>query len=126
MAVKNLVFVESPIDAFSHFEMLENEKKDGVAYCAIRSGTPDEEIIRIIESARNARIVAAFDTDAAGDTYTEKLKKLAKRDIFESRPVFKNSDWNEQLIQRKENMERTRKQKRDELPGNDGGGKCGM
>ena len=126
VAVKNLVFVESPIDAFSHFEMLENEKKDGVAYCAIRSGTPDEEIIRIIESARNARIVAAFDTDAAGDTYTEKLKKLAKRDIFESRPVFKNSDWNEQLIQRKENMERTRKQKRDELPGNDGGGKCGM
>ena len=126
LAVKNLVFVESPIDAFSHFEMLENEKKDGVAYCAIRSGTPDEEIIRIIESVGNARIVAAFDTDKAGDTYTEKLKKLAKRDIFESRPVVKNSDWNEQLIQRKENIERTRKQKRDEQAGNDGSGKCGM
>jgi hypothetical protein len=98
---RRLVFVESPIDAMSHYEMSPPELQQVTRYVAIRSGCPAEEIAAAMrEMPEGAEIVSACDRDRVGEAYTDQLRKLAGqlgRPLSVEVPEAPAKDWNEAL-----------------------------
>lgn len=99
---RQLVIVESPIDAMSHWQLSSAEDRAVTRYAAIRSGFRDEDLEALIEAMpADAVIIAAGDPDAAGDGYTTKILATARRvgrACRDERP--EGGDWNDVLRNR--------------------------
>jgi hypothetical protein len=102
-----IVFTESPIDAMSHYQELDERRRSIVRYAAVRRGVSDEQVRAVIrQTPPGTQIVAAFDNDETGQKkYTTQLQRCAaaegrEADFVSRPPPPQVNDWN-QLTQEK-------------------------
>lgn len=98
---KNVVIVESAIDALSHAQLFDDAD---TAYVSI-GGSPSKEQTDLIQEffavthKRGAKIIVGTDSDDGGDALNNTLKALAPQGAILTRdePLMRGDDWNDQL-----------------------------
>jgi hypothetical protein len=105
---RELVFVETGIDAISHFELTGRRE----AMYVSTAGEPGREwqigfMERFLARHPHLEVVAAFDANAAGERFTHLLSQIAGRPVRRERPESlarvcdgTNLDWNFLLQER--------------------------
>ena len=99
---KGLIIFEAAIDVMSFFELGEFEKTDLLV--SIGGAPTTYQIDLLLELAKRTRYAAiAVDNDDAGDKLAARLETLFTENRIEyDRLLPKNSDWNDDLIEKKE------------------------
>lgn len=95
-----VIFTESVIDTLSLFQMRDEDNSRYHCTSGAIGGRQLGTIVSILKKAHadNRVVVAAFDNDDAGTTYTESLRELCSREqAFETITPKPFKDWNDQL-----------------------------
>jgi hypothetical protein len=98
-----LVVVESPIDAYSHFALLQLDRCPTTRYVALRTGQEATAALReaIRSMPKDAAIVGACDQGEAGDRYQKLIEAIAREEgrRFVAHQA-RSTDWNDELRHR--------------------------
>ncbi len=99
---RGLIIFEAAIDVMSFFELGEFEKTDLLV--SIGGAPTSYQLDLLLELAKRTRYAAiAVDNDDAGNKLASRLETLfAENTIGFDRLLPKNSDWNDDLIEKKE------------------------
>jgi hypothetical protein len=111
---RDIVIVESAIDAMSHAQL--NPRRDAV-YVSIGGSMSEKQeklVQRVLSYAegRDIRVSVATDKDAAGEKLAERLNKLSSKPLQREVPQH-GKDWNDQLkhqVQQQQRQEQLRPQ----------------
>lgn len=98
----NLIFVESSIEALSHFQKFQPTNSAYFTASGTWSSKIGELIGKVINKYPQARVITAFNNDAGGQQQTKNLAAIAKtqgRQITPTFPKTAGSDWNDSLAE---------------------------